>query len=70
MKKGYRDHTLVSVGHKNCLPGTVYKKALNSQLLQDLIADRKPLYFGPARVLSDDPDKLVNVIDGAHMKLA
>ena len=49
---------------------TVYKKALNSQLLQDLIADRKPLYFGPARVLSDDPDKLINVIEDAHMKLA
>jgi putative cardiolipin synthase len=49
---------------------TVYKKALSSQLLQDLIADRKPLYFGPAWVLSDDPDKLMNVIDDAHMKLA
>jgi putative cardiolipin synthase len=49
---------------------TVYKKALSSQLLQDLIANRKPLYFGPAWVLSDDPDKLINVIDDAHMKLA
>ena len=49
---------------------TVYRKALNSQLLKDLIADRKPLYIGPARVLSDDPDKLINAIDEAHMKLA
>ena len=27
---------------------TVFRKTLSSQLLQDLIADRKPLYFGPA----------------------
>ena len=49
---------------------TVFKQALNSQLLQDLIADREPLYMGPAWVLADDPDKLVNPIDRAHMKLA
>jgi len=49
---------------------TVYQQALNSQLLQDLIADRQPLFFGPARVLADDPDKLVNAIDEAHMQLA
>ena len=49
---------------------TVFQQALNSQLLQDLIADRKPLYMGPALVLADDPDKLVNPIDPEHMKLA
>ena len=49
---------------------TVFKQALTSQLLQDLIADRKTLYMGPARVLADDPEKLVNPIGDAHMKLA
>ncbi len=49
---------------------TVYQQALTSQLLQDLIANRQPLLIGPARVLADDPDKLVNVIDEAHMQLA
>ena len=47
----------------------VYGKALESQLLQNLIADRQPLYMAPARVLADDPDKLVNKIDEAHMQL-
>ena len=49
---------------------TVFRKALQSQLLQDLIADRQPLYIGQARVLADHPDKLVNKIDEAHMQLA
>jgi len=49
---------------------SVYSKALNSQLLQNLIADRQPLFVGPARVLADDPDKLTNKIDEAHMQLA
>jgi len=49
---------------------TVYKKALDSQLLQDLIADRKLYFIGPAWVLSDDPDKLLHEIDEEHMKLA
>ena len=49
---------------------TVFRKALESHLLQDLIADQVPLFTGPARVLADDPDKLVNPIDHAHMKLA
>ena len=49
---------------------TVYRRALNSQLLQDLIADRKEPYVGPARVLADNPDKLVNKIDEKHMQLA
>lgn len=48
---------------------TVFGLALESHLLQDLIDDRVPLFTGPARVLADDPDKLVNPIDPAHMKL-
>ncbi len=49
---------------------TVFNQALESQLLQDLIADRRTLYTGPAMVLADDPDKLINPIDEVHMKLA
>jgi putative cardiolipin synthase len=49
---------------------TVFQKALESHLLQDLIADRRALYMGPAWVLADDPDKLVHPIDPEHMKLA
>jgi len=49
---------------------TVYRKALKSQLLQDLIADRRPMFVGPAWVLADNPDKLIHKIDEAHMKLA
>lgn len=49
---------------------TVYKQALESQLLQDLIADRQPLYAAEALVLSDSPDKLINDIDEEHMRLA
>lgn len=49
---------------------TVYEKAMNSQLLQDLIAGRKSLFAAPTRVLADSPDKLINKIDEAHMLLA
>jgi len=49
---------------------TVYKQALESQLLQDLMADRQPLFPANARVLSDSPDKLINDIHEEHMQLA
>jgi len=49
---------------------TVYKQALESQLLQDLVADREPLFPAEAKVLSDSPDKLVNEISEEHMRLA
>jgi putative cardiolipin synthase len=49
---------------------TVYKQALDSQLLQDLMADRQPLFAAEARVLSDSPDKLINEISEEHMRLA
>ena len=49
---------------------TVYKQALESQLLQDLIADRQPLFPAEARVLSDSPDKLINEISEEQMRLA
>ena len=49
---------------------TVYEKAFNSHLLQDLIQDRQPLFFAPARVLADSPDKLINEVNETHMRLA
>jgi putative cardiolipin synthase len=52
------------------LYGTVYEKALNSQLLQDLISGRQSLFAAPARVIADRPDKLIHKIDEAHMLLA
>ena len=48
----------------------VYKQALESQLLQDLMADRQPLFAANARVLSDSPDKLIHDIHEDHMQLA
>jgi putative cardiolipin synthase len=49
---------------------TVYKQALNSQLIKDLIADRQPLFAAHARVLADSPDKLISEINETHMRLA
>jgi putative cardiolipin synthase len=49
---------------------TVYGQALESQLLQDLIADRRHLFPAEMRVLSDSPDKLLNEISEEHMRLA
>jgi putative cardiolipin synthase len=49
---------------------TVYRQALESQLLQDLMADRQPLFAADARVLSDSPDKLTSEISEEQMRLA
>jgi putative cardiolipin synthase len=49
---------------------TVYEKAINSPLLNDLVEDRRDLFVAPARVLADSPDKLVNDINETHMRLA
>jgi len=49
---------------------SVYRQALDSRLLQDLIEGRRSLYAGRARVLSDSPDKLISKVDEAHMRLA
>ena len=49
---------------------TVYKQALESQLLQDLMANREPYFAADAIVLSDSPDKLINDIHEDHMQLA
>ena len=49
---------------------SVYGKALESQLLQDLMAERRRLLPAEAHILSDSPDKLVNEISIEHMRLA
>jgi putative cardiolipin synthase len=49
---------------------TVYKQALESHLLQDLFADRQPFIPADARLLSDNPDKLINEISEEQMQLA
>jgi len=49
---------------------TVYERALQSNLLQDLISERVPFIAADARVLSDSPDKLLNEISSEHMLLA
>ena len=54
----------------NGIYDTVYKQALESELLQELISDRRPLYPANARVLSDSPDKLINEISEEQMQLA
>lgn len=48
---------------------TVFEKALDSQVLQDLMVGRRTLYAAPARVLADSPDKLGNKVDKAYMRL-
>ena len=49
---------------------TVYKQALESQILRDLMIGRKPLFPAEARVLSDSPDKLISEISEEQMRLA
>ena len=42
----------------------IYRKALNSTLLQQLITSQQQLIIANARVISDKPEKLDNDIDG------
>lgn len=48
---------------------TVYEEALQSSLLQDLIAGQQSFFEAEARVLADDPEKLENEIGVEHKKL-
>ncbi len=54
----------------NGIYDTVYERALNSRLLQDLIANQQPMFVASARVLVDSPDKLTNKIDKTQNQLA
>ena len=48
----------------------IYKEALSSEILQDLITGNQPLFVANAVVIADDPDKLVNPVGTEHMGLA
>jgi putative cardiolipin synthase len=54
----------------NTLYETVYAKALNSHLLQDLISNRVQLFAASARVIADSPGKLTNTIGEGDVLLA
>ena len=54
----------------NSIYDTVYRRAMDSRLLQELFAERLPMIAADARVLSDSPDKLINEISEEHMHLA
>jgi putative cardiolipin synthase len=61
----------IEVGEElNNIYDTVYSRALQSQLLQDLFSGREQLIPAEARVLSDTPDKLTNSISTEQMQLA
>jgi putative cardiolipin synthase len=49
---------------------STYSQALESDLLQVLISDRRTLFPADARVISDSPDKLISEISVAQMDLA
>ena len=48
----------------------VYREALSSKILQDLITGKQPLFAANAVVIADDPDKLVNPVATENMGLA
>lgn len=48
----------------------IYKEALDSKVLQDLISGDQPLFEADAVVIADDPDKLINLVAKANMGLA
>ena len=48
----------------------VYKEALNSELLQQLISGEQALFVADALVIADDPEKLRNPVGVEHMRLA
>lgn len=49
---------------------SIYEEAVSSEILQDLISGKQPLFVANATVIADDPDKLVNPVGREHMGLA
>jgi len=61
----------IEVGEElNNIYDTVFRKAMQSQLLQDLFSGRQQLIPAEARVLSDSPEKLTSSISTEQMRLA
>ena len=54
----------------NTIYETVYEKALNSHLLQDLFTNRLPLFAASATVIADSSSKLTNTIGEGDVLLA
>lgn len=54
----------------NLIYSGIYKGALESQFFKDIESGAQPLIAAEARVLSDNPEKLVNAVDIEHMALA
>jgi len=48
---------------------TIYQRALGSPLVDDLINDRVELFPADSRVITDDPDKLLNKVSSDHKVL-
>jgi len=53
----------------NDIYASVYRRALDSELLQDLITGKQALFVADARVMSDNPEKLVNEVSDEYMQL-
>jgi putative cardiolipin synthase len=49
---------------------SIYRQAVQSELLQDLIADRIPLFPAQGEVIFDSPDKLTTKVAKEQMRLA
>jgi putative cardiolipin synthase len=48
----------------------IYEKALSSEVIQDLLDDKSEYFPAKSRVITDDPDKLVNKISDDYKVLA
>lgn len=55
--------------HADNVYETVFRQALESEVLKELINDQEKLYAAHARVLSDDPEKLNHRISDEYMLL-
>jgi len=54
------DQQVIDAGH------SIYAKALDSPLMQDIEEDRVALFPGTSEVITDDPDKLLNKVSSEH----
>ncbi|MFA9419145.1 MAG: phospholipase D family protein [Gammaproteobacteria bacterium] len=65
------DDFRIEIGEElNNIYDTVYNRAFQSHLLQDLFSGREQLIAAEARVLSDSPEKLTNSISTEQKRLA
>lgn len=48
---------------------SIYGRALASPLIREMLEEKVELHFGPSRVITDDPDKLLNKVSDDHKVL-